>query len=293
LFPPRIRLFSASRKGRGFDVDVDEEDRPGRKYAFVGVRSCELHAIAIQDKVLLEGNYVDPSYASLRKDVFIVAVNCGIAGGNCFCASMNTGPRVSSGYDLVLTEIVTDGMSSFLVDPGSEAGKSVLQEVPRRPAGEGDKKKAEEAIEAAVTGMGKTMNTSGIKEVLYENFDHRAWDAVAARCLACANCTMVCPTCFCTTIEDITDLTGDHAERWRRWDSCFTLDFAKVAGGNFRPSVRARYRQWMTHKLASWIDQFGTSGCVGCGRCITWCPVGIDITAEVQAIRSDSSNKGV
>ena len=98
---------------------------------------------------------------------------------------------------------------------------------------------------------------------------------------------MVCPTCFCTTVEDGTDLAGESAERTRRWDSCFTIDFSYVHGGSVRLRSRSRYRQWMTHKLATWIDQFGSSGCVGCGRCITWCPVAIDITEEVAAIRAD------
>jgi Fe-S-cluster-containing hydrogenase component 2 len=134
--------------------------------------------------------------------------------------------------------------------------------------------------------MGRQMDTAGIKELLYRNYEHPRWDDVASRCLTCGNCTMVCPTCFCTTVEEVADLTGDHAERWQRWDSCFTLDFSHVHGGSVRASTKARYRQWMTHKLASWIDQFGSSGCVGCGRCITWCPVAIDITEEVRAIRA-------
>jgi sulfhydrogenase subunit beta (sulfur reductase) len=134
--------------------------------------------------------------------------------------------------------------------------------------------------------MGRQMDTNGLKELLQGNPTHKQWDDVAARCLTCANCTMVCPTCFCTTVEDHTDLTGQTAERVRRWDSCFTLDFSYIHGGSVRTETKSRYRQWMTHKLASWIDQFGTSGCVGCGRCITWCPVGIDITAEVAAIRA-------
>jgi sulfhydrogenase subunit beta (sulfur reductase) len=133
--------------------------------------------------------------------------------------------------------------------------------------------------------MGRTMDTKGIKELLYRNYENPRWDDVAKRCLTCGNCTMVCPTCFCTTVEDITDLTGEHVERWRKLDSCFTMDFSYIHGGSVRSSPRARYRQWMTHKLATWIDQFGTSGCVGCGRCITWCPVGIDITEETGAIR--------
>jgi formate hydrogenlyase subunit 6/NADH:ubiquinone oxidoreductase subunit I len=129
------------------------------------------------------------------------------------------------------------------------------------------------------------LDTAGLRDLLYENFEHPRWDNVAARCLSCANCTMVCPTCFCTTVEDVSDISGNHAERWRRWDSCFTQSFSYIHGGSVRTSAKSRYRQWMTHKLASWTDQFGTSGCVGCGRCITWCPVGIDITEEVRAIR--------
>lgn len=95
---------------------------------------------------------------------------------------------------------------------------------------------------------------------------------------------MVCPTCFCTGVEDVTALAGDVTERVRKWDSCFTADFSYQHGGVVRESTKSRYRQWLTHKLSSWVDQFGSSGCVGCGRCITWCPTGIDLTAEVAAI---------
>jgi sulfhydrogenase subunit beta (sulfur reductase) len=123
-----------------------------------------------------------------------------------------------------------------------------------------------------------------IKGLLARHLEHPRWDDVAQRCLSCTNCTMVCPTCFCTTVEDVTDLADEQTERIRKWDSCFTLDFSYVSGGSIRTSPKSRYRQWMTHKLSTWFDQFGTSGCVGCGRCITWCPVGIDITEEVCAI---------
>jgi ferredoxin len=102
---------------------------------------------------------------------------------------------------------------------------------------------------------------------------------------------MACPTCFCTTVDDVTDLTGSQAVRSRRWDSCFSMDFSYIHGGSVRSSGASRYRQWLTHKLASWQDQFGASGCVGCGRCITWCPVGIDLTEEVEAIRQDAERR--
>jgi formate hydrogenlyase subunit 6/NADH:ubiquinone oxidoreductase subunit I len=239
----------------------------------------------VQDRVFLQGEYRDPTYQARRKKIFVVAVNCGQAGGTCFCVSMNTGPQVTFGFDLALTEVLENGRHYFVVEVGSEPGAEVLGEVPFREAGVVEIEAAADIVARTATQMGRSMDTTDIKELLYRNYEHPRWDDVAARCLTCANCTMVCPTCFCTTVEDVTDLTGERAERWRKWDSCFTMDFSYIHGGSIRSSARARYRQWMTHKLATWIDQFGTSGCVGCGRCITWCPVGIDITEEVRAIR--------
>jgi sulfhydrogenase subunit beta (sulfur reductase) len=201
---------------------------------------------------------------------------------------MNTGPKAKSGFDLALTEILEGKRHYFVVEVGTELGAEVLQPVPHREASAAEKAAAERTVARAAAQMGRTLDTTGIKELLYENYEHPQWDDVAARCLTCGNCTMVCPTCFCTTVEDYTDLKGEHAERWRRLDSCFTMDFSYIHGGSIRSSARSRYRQWMMHKLATWIDQFGTSGCVGCGRCITWCPVGIDITAEVRAIRESN-----
>jgi sulfhydrogenase subunit beta (sulfur reductase) len=283
LFPPEERLFRARRTGDGFEVLPEETAAP--RLAFLGVRSCELHAIAVQDKVFLGGQFVDPSYQARRKNVFIVAVNCGQAGGTCFCVSMKTGPKARDGFDLALTEIIESGRHYFVIEPGSAAGAEVLAELPHRAAEEAEISASAGATARAVSQMGRTLDTDGIKELLYRNLEHPRWDDVAERCLSCANCTMVCPTCFCSNVEDTTDLTGDHAERWRKWDSCFTVGFSHLAGGDVRASVKSRYRQWLTHKLGSWIDQFGTSGCVGCGRCITWCPVAIDLTEEVRVIR--------
>lgn len=290
LHPPVIRLWSATRDGDSFQVN-QETDEP-QKYAFIGVRACELHAIAVQDKVFLEGPYVDPHYQVRRQNVFIVAVNCGQAGNTCFCVSMNTGPKVTFGFDLALTEVVEGERHYFVVEAGTEKGEEILGEIAPMEADAEAKLKAEQVVVQTAAQMGRRLDTTDIKELLYSNYEHPRWDDVARRCLSCANCTMVCPTCFCTTVEDVTDLTGEHAERWRKWDSCFTLDFSYIHGGSVRTSPKSRYRQWMTHKLATWIDQFGTSGCVGCGRCITWCPVGIDITEEARAIRETDTKKG-
>jgi sulfhydrogenase subunit beta (sulfur reductase) len=284
LHPSRRRLWKAERVGSC--LEIREDPHEGSKLAFVGVRSCELHAIAIQDRVFMSGQQVDKGYKSKREQNFMVAVNCGQSGGTCFCASMNTGPKATSGFDLVLTEVLEERGHYFLVEAGSKAGEDVLCELPRRPAEDREQAAADLACERTAGLMGRKMDTGDIKELLYRNYEHPRWNDVAARCLTCGNCTMVCPTCFCTTVEDVTDLQGQHAERWQKWDSCFTMDFSYIHGGSIRATPKSRYRQWMTHKLATWIDQFGSSGCVGCGRCITWCPVGIDITEEVTAIRN-------
>jgi ferredoxin len=287
LHPPEVRLWRAARDGDGaLEIDDGADDAPA--YAFVGVRSCELHAIAIQDRVMIGGDYPDPFYAARREGAFLVAVNCTVAGGTCFCVSMETGPRAESGYDIALTEVIEGDRHYFLSEAGSERGAEVLAEVGRAPADAAEFEAAAAGVAEAAANQGRSMDTNGIKELLYDSYEHPRWDEVSERCLTCGNCTMVCPTCFCTTVEDSSDLAGTSAERTRRWDSCFTMDFSYVHGGSVRASPRSRYRQWMTHKLATWIDQFGTSGCVGCGRCITWCPVAIDITEEVAAIRADA-----
>ena len=282
LHPPEVTLWAGTRDN-GRIAGLPPATPP--RFAFVGVRPCEIAAIAIQDRVFLGGEQRDRVYGERRDGTFIVAVNCTRPGGTCFCTSMGTGPGVDGGHDLAVTELYYEDRHTFLVEAGTEAGAEVLAGLPGAPATPEVVAAAGQLVEDAAGSMGRTLDTDGIKELLYRNLGHPRWEQVARRCLTCANCTMACPTCFCSTVEDQMDLDGTAARRVRRWDSCFTEEFSYIHGGPLRPSPSARYRQWMTHKLASWIDQFGTSGCVGCGRCITWCPVGIDITEEVAAIR--------
>jgi ferredoxin len=289
LMPPRLRLWTAERNDDRFEI-VDETSEPP-KLALLAVRSCELHAIAIQDRVFLGGSYVDRDYQARRERVLIVAVQCGRAGGTCFCVSMGTGPRVVDGYDLVLTELIDAARHEFLIEAGTDRGARLLAALPNRAVEDDDVQQAEAVLARTAASMGRSMDTTDIHDLLLGNLEHPRWNEVADRCLACTNCTLVCPTCFCTSVEDVTDLHGERAERWRRWDSCFTSEFSRVGAGSVRPAIRSRYRQWMTHKLATWYDQFGSSGCVGCGRCVTWCPVGIDITEEVAAIRATDARK--
>ncbi len=287
LHPPVETLWHARAGEDG--IEFVAEAPPQTRLAFIGVRSCEIRAIEIQDEVLLRGPFGDAAYAARRDDCLIVAVNCSDAGGTCFCTSMNAGPKVRSGFDLALTELLGVDGHRFLVEVGSDRGAELLRGLPALAASAADADAAARVVERTAASMGRALDTAGIKALLQSNPDHPRWDDVAARCLSCGNCTMVCPTCFCTAVEDIGTLDGGSAQRLRKWDSCFTLDFSYIHGGSVRHSTKARYRQWLTHKLANWIDQFGSSGCVGCGRCITWCPVGIDLTAEVAAIRSGAA----
>lgn len=289
LFPPRHTLFTVEKTPDG--VRLVDSQGPTPRYAFIGMRPCELAAMQIQDRVFGSGSFTDGEYLRRRQEAFVVTVNCVVTGGTCFCTSMGTGPRARDGFDLAVTELLTETGHRFLIEAGSSNGEEVLADLPHRVAEAGEMAEADRLLDQAAGLMGRSLETAGIKELLLDNPEHPRWERVGEQCLTCTNCTMVCPTCFCATVEDAQSLDGRSAERIRRWDSCFTTEFSYIHGGSLRTSSMARYRQWMTHKLASWIDQFGTSGCVGCGRCITWCPVGIDITKIAAAIRASEEKK--
>ncbi|MFC4495668.1 4Fe-4S dicluster domain-containing protein [Streptomyces ovatisporus] len=286
LHPQRERQWTADVTADG-DLVVTEETSAPPSYAFLGVRPCDLRAIAIQDRVLGGGPHADTRYAARRRRAFLVAVECTEPGATCFCVSMGTGPAAGPGYDLALTEVIDGRHHRFLVRAGSEEGESVLARLPHAPADEATAGAARTLVDEAAGRMGRTMPEVDLRALMGETLDAERWEDVTARCLTCGNCTMACPTCFCTSVEDVTDLTGEHAERWRHWESCFDVEFTHLPAGPVRASPLSRYRQWLTHKVGTWHDQFGSSGCVGCGRCIVWCPVGIDITEEAHALHAE------
>jgi sulfhydrogenase subunit beta (sulfur reductase) len=285
LFPARSQIIAYQKSKDSQNWEVLSSSQNLSPYAFLGVRPCELAAIQVQDRVFLRDDYKDPYYRKQRQNALIITVNCLHPCGTCFCASMGTGPDVTGGFDINLTELEDD----FLVQTGSEAGRKLIESLPWKPASAFMIQTAKNQIEDARNHMGRTLpDPEKLPVILLNNLDHPRYDDVAKRCLSCANCTQVCPTCFCWDVQDINDLSGDHVRRERVWDSCFNPEYTYVFGGNTRPNTRSRYRQWITHKLASWYQQFGTSGCVGCGRCITWCPAGIDITEEAAALREEA-----
>ena len=299
LYPPRQRLWRAVADENGFRVEAQdltevetgaETDGDARvtqplRYAFLGVRPCEIKAMQLQDRIFDRDGFHDPGYQARRAEALIIAVNCARPAATCFCRELDSGPRATGGYDLAITELFDGDDHRLLIEAGSDRGEALLPALrafPGRPA-TGDDRDAARAVSRDTAAAMTRRMPPDVAGLLQRNQQHPHWDAIAARCLNCGNCTLVCPTCFCTTTVDSSDLDGRVAERWREWDSCFTADFSYLHGGSVRRSGRSRYRQWMSHKLAYWHQQFGSSGCVGCGRCITWCPVGIDITEEARA----------
>lgn len=286
LNPPRRLLWRAHGSSSDFTAEIPQEEVP--RYAFVGVRPCELAAVAIQDRVHLEGEYVDPVYKARREQAVLIALNCAAPSDNCFCTSMGTGSEVTGGADLVLTEVLEGTRHFFTLYPMSDRGEELLAALHLPIATQQEIEQGQAVVAQAAEQVQRHVEREGLKEALYASLEDEHWEAIAERCMSCSNCTMACPTCFCSTVEDTTSLAGDSAERWKVWDSCFTSEFSYIHGGSVRKSTSSRYRQWLTHKFASWDDQFGTLGCVGCGRCITWCPAKIDVTEELAHFQAEA-----
>ena len=297
LYPNRKLLWRARRKGESW---ATERPQPQvRSLAFIGVRACELAAIKVQLRVRevtrSHQNLGDAHSSEATPDgqpgyapqPFLVGINCSQAASTCFCASMATGPAFSHGCDLVLTEVAKSPEVDehyFLIDVLTQRGAEISAKINAEPAIESDTAQIAQQLARVTASQSRHLSIAEPADFFKRRLEHPHWDDIATRCLSCANCTLVCPTCFCSTVEDTSDVQNAVAERWLRWDSCFNLDFSYVHGGSVRTSTRSRYRQWLTHKLGTWHEQFGSSGCVGCGRCIAWCPVGIDLTAEVKSL---------
>jgi NAD(P)H-flavin reductase/NAD-dependent dihydropyrimidine dehydrogenase PreA subunit len=284
-FPPRVDIGTARDGDRAsFEPVVPEPER----LAFLGVRGCELAALRVQDRVLRDGPVADPDYAARRANALTIAVECTVAAATCFCTSMGTGPEIPrDAADLVLTEVE----GGVLLRPGTDEGRDLAGRLSSLPADEAQVAEARAAVAAVRRAIGDPVAVEGLPGRLAARLDHPRWAEIAERCLACASCTLVCPTCFCTSVSQRSDLDGGSSVAVRTWDSCFSGDFAKVAGGSFRSRRQDRYRQWLTHKFGTWVDQFGTFGCTGCGRCIAWCPVGIDVREELAVIARPAARR--
>lgn len=285
LFAPREVLWRAKRKADG-GLEFLPDQPQGKPVAVIGVRACDLAALAIQDQHFMQhahGACSDPCYAARRENMFLVAVNCSHPASTCFCVSTGDGPRAATGFDIALDELD----EGFVLACASPRAWELVEALGLPPATAYEIEETWQQTEKAERSMSRRLPGRNLRDALFANLQHPRWEDVANRCLSCGNCTSVCPTCFCHNERDQEQLDGSESTHFREWDSCFTRGHSYIHGLTVRADTRTRYRQWLTHKLGSWHDQFGRSGCVGCGRCITWCPVGIDITEEAMAICGD------
>lgn len=291
LFPSNEKVLQARKLDSGLTL-LEEIKAEEQKMAFIAVRACELKAIEVLDKVFIENGSSYRQYKKRREELFIIAVNCTRSVSTCFCTTMKTGPTVEGSFDIAITEVIQDHEHYFTVRVGSPKGQKLCDTLHLSNAQKTQEQRALQLIEENKKAMQVRFDDSTSKDMLSKSHNYKAWDDVAARCINCANCTLVCPTCFCSDTKEKVSLDGSHSERWQHWESCFNLSHSYVHGGSIRTSSMSRYRQWLTHKFGTWWDQFDTSGCVGCGRCITWCPVGIDVTEEINNLHQESKQSG-
>ncbi|MCD6421500.1 MAG: 4Fe-4S dicluster domain-containing protein [Thaumarchaeota archaeon] len=273
LYPPELTLFKVTK-----DWKLEYPEYRFEATALFGIKPCDLAAIRIMDRV--QGELGDEYFLKMREKLLIVVENCVEPGENCFCATMGTGPAASTGFDVAYTRLDD---STILFQPGSDLGVDLLGELNLEPATPDQIDAFREALLKASEKARAGFRLENLPDILELNLESKAYQEIAERCLGCANCNMVCPTCFCFDVIDEPELDGS-ARRIRIWDGCHSYSYAQVAGGNFRKDLWARYRHWILHKFVYWLRQFGSFGCVGCGRCITWCPAGIDLREVISKV---------
>jgi len=288
VHPPRSPVWTMRRRDGALVVDPALHGTTTR--AVIGARACDIHALDVLERTQTGGPHTDPAFKSHRNGLFIVAVDCTHPAPTCFCSTAGEGPAAEHGFDLAVTELDDHNGVVYLVRAGTDRGRSMMfaLHVGYAPP----TLISQRARELGMATLDFIRELPEDAPDVVRQADHPHWDVVAERCLTCGNCTAVCPTCFCTDMEDRIGLDGETATRTRIWDTCFSQEYSHLGPGPQRASPAARYRQWLSHKLGTWHDQFGESGCVGCGRCITWCPVGIDLTAEVESLSLTSLSPG-
>lgn len=283
LFKPEQSLWKIKRDAQGV-WKVESMPTEAEPVAVIGVRACDLAGIRLQDQHFLQRGVFDPYYQERRKNLFLVAVNCTHPANTCFCVSTGDGPEATLGYDIALTELE----NGFVIQSASEIGFRIVEALPTHRVTAEQLATEQQSIAEAAKQLRHVPKNS--RQALLDYKDDTRWNDIAETCLACGNCTAVCPTCFCHSEDDVGDFNLREAEHIRQWSSCFTQQHSYIHGLTVRPTIALRYKQWLTHKFSSWHDQYGRSGCVGCGRCMTWCPVAIDVTAELEKFEHANAN---
>lgn len=281
-FAPNETLWTCQRDEQG-NLQFQQQLPEAGSLAVIGARACDLAALKLQQQHFLNQHAEDPWFKQRFGSMLIIAVHCSHAADTCFCHATGDGPEVRDGYDIAMHEL-DDG---YLLEAASYTGETLAKQLPLSAISQAQQQQADDQLQQCRDGQSRTL-PSQLQHTLMARLEHQQWEKVGERCLSCGNCTAVCPTCFCHQQHDDVSLADDSAVHYRQWSSCFSHNHGYLSGFSLRPTPARRYRQWLTHKFGSWHDQYGRSGCVGCGRCISWCPVGIDVTEELHAICDES-----
>lgn len=280
LFRPQENLLRIERDLRG-RLKFIPQHAPAARLALIGVRPCDVRAILIQDRQFVHSQQPDPRYTAQRVGALIIAVNCTQPSDCCFCLSTGGSLRAEHGIDMAMTE----ADHGLVAEAFSARGQRLLEQLQLPLATSAEIASAEHALASAASQQRRQLPAAEqLRRELPRRSSHERWQQLSEQCLACGHCTAVCPTCFCHRQVEQPNLDGMSSLRYRQWDSCFANGHSLLSGSELRPDSGSRYRQWLTHKLAWWHEQFGTTGCVGCGRCISGCPAGIDLTQEAARL---------
>ena len=283
FFPQTEKMFDFEREGNQF-TGVQEPAKSEKPLILFGIRPCDANSMTVLDK-LFSWDYTDPYYIDRRERATIISFSCTtpqMPQENCFCTSVDGSPSSKEGADMLWTDIG----DSYYVESLNDKGKKILDLGKElfKDATNDTKTKAQAVQKKAEDTLVRTLSKEGITTALEANFDSTYWDQFSRRCLGCGICTLLCPTCHCFDINDI--ISNGKVWRERTWDSCQNCYYTVHASGhNPRPARKHRQRNRIYHKFLYLPKNLDVLGCVGCGRCISRCPVNIDIIEVAEGVQ--------
>jgi ferredoxin len=277
IFPQTEPLFTFERNGTPKETDLEEK----RDNIIFAIRPCDARSFSLLDPVF-KGDFPDPYYLNRKNKAVLIGIACTEPFINCFCTSIEGNPFSKDGLDLLFTEL----NGSFYIEVITEKGKKITDKASTllTPSSAEESKQKEKLKQASEGKIKRQIDLKGIPEKLTGIFEHPIWQQFAMKCIGCGICTYSCPTCYCFDMQD--EITARKGRRVRIWDSCMFAEYTIHASGhNPRPTKSERLKNRIYHKFKFNVDNFTVFSCVGCGRCITLCPVNVDLIENLLAIK--------
>jgi NAD-dependent dihydropyrimidine dehydrogenase PreA subunit len=279
FFPQSETMFRYEKAGKQHQVTSTEEVE--RKRVILGARPCDIQAVLLIDQVFSGKEYTDVYYVNKRKATTIIGMGCDHPLSTCFCSSMKGGPFSREGSDLFLIDLG----EAYLVELLTEKGTAFQNNKFLKEANTKEINSAKEIEEKASKKTDDSLSVVGIEKRLDQMLENPFWERVQEKCIGCRVCTYLCPTCHCFDIAD--EVLTNKGQRVRNWDSCLSSLYSQeTSGHNPRPTNRERTQQRIMHKFNYFPKNFDRIACVGCGRCILYCPANFDIRQAIKEINA-------